>query len=208
MSISPTQLRDRSIWADLENSSKGQVYADIVAYGSRFITPIYKDVAEEMNRKKFYVRSPRSYAPIQTYFTLPMGEDYLDPFPVAPNGVKATQPIKPNANTTPELLLEPFMDELAYTYHTIMEIFDMHVKKIRYEIEFDADVVTIVNTVGRYIQCASEFNNSGKYEVTSLLTKLSEFKNDLDVLYKRACHRNNWIVEDNSLIRLFNTLGR
>lgn len=200
----PQQLRS-DYMNNIIRSSKSELKSKVMSSGTRLLTKLYKDIGVELNERKFYIKSPISYAPIPSYFTTPMSDTYLDAPITVYYGVKAKNKTKSTANVTPDLLMEPFMDNLSPTYHTIMELHDLHSKKLDYEIIHDEDVVTIYNKIGEYLEYMSSFNLKQKYDILKLLNSLAKFHTDLTPMYERVCHRNKWVIDEDNFTRLLDS---
>lgn len=203
---SPQQIHSKYTY-DVIRSAKSELKAKVATTGTSLITKLYRDIGTELNQRKFYVKSPVSYEPIPAYYTTPISDEYLDAPITVYYGVKAKSTYKPGANTTPAPLVEPFMaNELATTYHTIMELHDLHSKKMNYEIIHDEDVVTIYGKLREYFDYMQSFNIEKKYDIQKLLTSMYRFYNDLTPMYERACYRNKWTIDEDNFTRLLDTL--
>lgn len=203
--LTPQQIRS-SRTHDIISSAVSDLRASVVATGTRLLTNLYKDIGTELNERKFYIKSPISYEPISPYFTTPMGETSVDAPIAVYYGIASRRKMSRSTNTTPDLLTEPFMDRLSPTYHTIMELHDLHSKRLDYEIIHDEDVVTIYNKIGEYLRHMSSYNLNQKYDVLKLLSSLNKFHIDLTPMYNRVCHRNKWVVDEDNFSRLLDIL--
>lgn len=204
----PAAIRDHKLIEELRSFNHGKYYDAVMKNGQRYIQPFFEDIPSEFNLRKFPVKSMRSYSKIPEYYTIPMGKPYIDQHPVEPYGVPAVQPVLPNANTTPELLIEPYMDELVLSYHTISEMLDMFSKKILFEIVEDRDVVTIYFKIEEYFRQMSDMNLTGQHETVKMLNSLKQFQVGLETCFKQVCNKHKWEFNRNTLTRLFNRTAR
>lgn len=191
----------------IDSCSEGDIKNYVRTYGVAYYIPYYKDIIEEINERKFLVSSKMSYSPISKYYTIPMGQPYIDQHPIERHGVKSRQPILPNAKTTPELLLEPFTDDFSQTFHTIAEMVDMYTKKLDFYIINDEDVVAVYFKIKRFINEMSDRTIPKREQ--AMITMYNNFiglQKNIQVVFDRVCNKNNWKYDENSMLRIFSTL--
>lgn len=204
MEFTPKEVLDATV--DILNRNEGEYYSIVMARGAKYIRDFYFNPVEEINEKRFPTMTPMSYSHIPEYYTVPINREYVDTGPVIGNPYsrysRNTRPKWANEDQTPELLLEPFQDDLCRSSSTMADMIDMHYKKYRFEIIHDDDVIYVYKKLSTYIQTARNMDiPKGADDFAEYLNKIIDFLSELKWLFDRACKRRGIYMAENGLMQ-------
>lgn len=180
----------RQIAHALSSINSGTLYAKVMASGRSLIPNLYPDIRDEINHRTFATMVRPSYTKIPEYYTLPLNAPYIDHGPTDPYARFAKQPAFLTSDQTPELLLEPFDDNLVRSWSTMSSMIDMHSKKLTFIIIKDEDVIDIYHKLYMFLDYARDLTIPPEAkEFLDYLNRMFDFVNELRDTYYIVCRK-------------------
>ncbi len=187
--------------------NKGEIYSYISGHCVSIIPKLYHNLVEEINNRKFFTRTKASYGHIPEYYTIPINRPYIDhgPGPSSPylRYSKNSKPKWANSDQTPELLLEPFTDELVTSWSTMSDMIDMHAKHLPFIIVRDDDVITVYRKLSYFVD-----SSRGMYipetaiDYVNYLNNMIDLVRELEYNFKTVCKKKHITFRNRSVFEL------
>lgn len=197
----------QSLADEITSIDKGKFYSYISGQCVHLVPKLYHNLIEEINKRKFYTRTKASYGNIPEYYTIPINRPFIDhgPGPSSPylRYSKNSRPKWANSDQTPELLLEPFTDDLVVSWSTMANMIDMHAKHLPFVIVRDDDVITVYKKLSYFVDSSRGLNIPEEaIDYVKYLNNMVDLVRELEYNFKVVCKKKNITFRNRSIFEL------
>ena len=201
----------KKLKATIKNVSSiksGVLYSTIVSKCQCHIPKLYPNLVEEINNRKFFTRTKSSYGKIPEYYTIPINRPYIDhgPGPSSPylRYSKNSKPKWANSDQTPELLYEPFTDDLVSSWSTMSNMIDMHAKHLPFIIVRDMDVIIVYRKLRYFVDSCRGLNIPKEaVDYVKYLNNMVDLVKELEYNFNVVCKKYNIKFNHRSTLEMF-----